>query len=260
MIGDTMTDSYINLDADYIHFTFSSFPEAFSIDGGRRWRAIKDDTFDLRWLQRLLKKDLTLHVSDKPINRKTKRHPTDAVIVTFSTINKRPRAPRLVINYKIAADPIGETHGDWMLTERGGSTAVKESIRIMQLPSLGYGQFFPGETNGIPVEPLRDGKPHRTPYLIRTAPQPPTQPGGAYTAASRTRRINAMSQQRAPNYRIKNNTIRVRANTYVTISGETTHYTAKGTVDVSAVTGDIVIWQGATARRPASAKQTITRQ
>ena len=52
--------------------------------------------------------------------------------------------------------------------------------------------------------------------------------------------------------------IKVKANTYVSINGTTTLHTAKKDIDVLNVTGTIELWQAATAKKAATAKQPLT--
>jgi hypothetical protein len=259
----------INLSFDSITLPAGYAAVVFSTDGGNRWRAARADTFSAARFPALLNRGMTLHISDKPLDKTTKKPPEDSV-VTFPIINRRPAAPRLVINYAVAADPTGETPGEWVLTERNGTAAVRDGVEIgrgvtvnrrIVLDGAGYGQFLPDR--GVPVEPSVNDKSERSIFFIRTAPQVNEN---VYTAAGRTRRITALGQLKRPHYititRSATNTkpasaiVRVRPGTYVTINGETMLYTVRTDINVLGIEArDINFWHSATARRPASAKQ-----
>lgn len=279
----------INLTAETIAFADGYTPAAFSVDGGGTWRAVRAEMFTDANFPRLLSRDMTLHVSNMALDSQTRRPPANATIITFARINGRPQAPRLALNYEIGADSTGQTAGYWFLTERRGTTAVTEGIEVALLVNRavdenGWGTFHTTTTDlsGAPVasstgihvtelsvseQTLRNGRVRevirvvRTQYLIRTAP---TESNGTFTAASAPRRITASSELRMPRLRInaRSGAVRVRAGTYVRTHGEITLYTRD---DVRArrnevrITRNAEIWHEATARRPASAKQMLTR-
>jgi hypothetical protein len=190
--------------------------------------------------------------------------------VVFPRINGRAAAQRLSINYEIAKDTTGVPPGKWVLTERGGTAAVRNNVQVgvvsgRTVDDDGFGHFF--ANGGICVKPLTGSRPERTRYVIRTAPQAPAGSNTAFTAAGRARRINAVGQQPAPTLRIRTReakggapataALRIRANTYTTINGVTRLHTERTDIDVLNVTENIEVWLGAAARRPASAKQVL---
>jgi hypothetical protein len=195
----------INLTQETIAIPASYSVVTFSIDGGQKWRAVRADTFSAARFPRLFNKDLTLHISDKPINRATKKPEEGAAIVTFPRINKRPAAPRLAVNYALDADTTGRTPGHWLLTDRGGTTARRGSDIQIGLASgrmvdeKGFGQFFEAPNHGIPVLALEGARPVRTVYFVRLAPKPD---GAAFVPASKSARIRVSSELRAPRVRI----------------------------------------------------------
>jgi hypothetical protein len=247
--------------------------KAYSTNGGTKWRNVAGKPFDNAMLQKLLNKNLTLHLSDKPINKKTKEPAEDAEVITFAGINKRPKAPKLTVNYAIRADETGETPGQWVLTEKGGTDAVRAEIQIGAADSKRknrvtdrrhFGHFY--SVNGICVKELEGEKPEKTAYLLRTAP---VQDDETYTAASKPRKVTALSESKVTKYKVKLTkasktrpaaaAIRIRANTYTSMAEETAYHDAKDAVDVLEYKGSIKLWTGATAKRPASKHQVITR-
>jgi len=264
----------INLTKETLTIPAAYTPAAFSIDGGTKWRPVTGRLSAERF-PRLLNRDMTLHISDKPTDRKTKKPPDDAAIVRFAKINKRAPAPRLTINYLIGADPTGNTSGEWLLTERKSSTAVKNGVQIgvadagqksRVMDTNGFGHFY--SHCGICVMRLTGPRVTRHVYFIRTAP---TQT----TAASRPRRIRATSEQRAVRARVRSRpqrtnrdgsvrtaatvTLPVRKNTYSKMNGEVKLHNDRATLNVLNHTGTIELWTAATVRRPAGAKLVIER-
>ena len=204
---------------------------------------------------KLLSKGLELEITDGLSNQGRTPSDSDTVIV-FAKISKRPPAPKLRINYLIAADPTGETPGDWVLAEKNGTTAVKSDILIgvasgKTVDSSGWEKFNDGEKVGIPVK-ASGGK---TAYLFKsTAKQDRT----AYIPASKARKVSAVSSGKAPRYKVdtKSNLIKHKGNTYVKVGVDAAVLqSAKGEVTAA---GTYTFWIGATAKKPASAKQTIT--
>jgi hypothetical protein len=279
--GDDAPEFFINLTKETI-----TVPAGFSVTQFRtdnqKMKNVKQALSDLRF-PRLLNKDMTLQITD------------GTTTVTFPAINGRAQQQKLAVNFAIAADPTGATPGQWVLVARDDAKktdakAVRNNIEIgiaavnpangkplKVTDDNGFGRFF--DHCGICVKPLPPAvgtakpKPARTAYFIRTAPRPPAQDGGAYTAGSRARRINVMGQQRMPNFSIKirdakgsnpaTATINLRAGTYIwhegITSGKPALRSAKASEDVINVTSKIELWMAATPRRPASAKQELTR-
>lgn len=264
-------DVSISLTDETITFA-DGFPaiEAYSTDGGVKWKA---GSLTDAQVAKLLNKGMELWLCYKNYNSNAKKPQgsgNEHNIVAFPKINERPKAPKLTINYALAADTNGKSLGAWVLSEKGGSKAVRDKIEI-GIPVMngnklgktvnndGFGRFY--DDRGICVKPLTGTKPERSAYFIRIAPE--ERANGTYTAAGRHRRIRASGELKAPRYKIniKGETaaISVRANTYVTMNGTTTPYTTKTPVNVLNAAGNIEIWQGATVRKPASAKQILTR-
>ncbi|MCL2099413.1 MAG: Ig-like domain-containing protein [Oscillospiraceae bacterium] len=234
--------------------------KSFSIDGGTKWKAAKADTFSDAKLNKLFSKELNLRISDTAIDKATKQPGEGAVIVTFPKINKRPKIDKLVVNYAIGADASGATAGAWVLTVKDGSSSVKNDIEVglasgKVLDDYGYGRFTGanGSKNGIAVQPLTGAKPAKTVYFIRNAAK---QSGSVYTPASKARKINVLGEQKQPQYKVSKGIIKYKANTYTQPGSSTASLrTAKGEWTTA---GEVTLWMAATAKKPASAKQTLT--
>ena len=274
---------FIDLTTETLHLDGRTI-EAYSIRtnnrGERVWRAGGASLTPERFV-RMLNRDLDLWICFRDFNpnaRKPQGSGDEHNIIAFPAINRRPAAPRAVVNFEKRADLTGDTFGRWLLTTRvrsgetpvimgaGLEIAVADAANRNRTPdSRGFGVFCAdadGVVHGIPVLPLGlvNGNPRvvRTSYLIRTAPT--ANADGTFTAAGRPRRINVSSVLRAPNLRVNNNDIlRVRANKSVLMNGVVTSHATRQDIPVGGVTGNIIIWTNATARRPASAHQTITR-
>jgi hypothetical protein len=243
----------------------------YSLDRGGTWRFATIASMN-RMLPRLLNRDMELWLSDTAEGGNLKRMPNaDTVfagrIIAFDKIYSRPN-DNLVVNYSIFADNIGITPGAWTFTERNGTIPFTDSVEIRNSSHSEFVRF----TGSIPIKSWAEAgnRVLREQYSFRigardnglVTPQPTWSSANnhhTYTAASRApnrrpRRITIMSEQRAPNYRIRNNTITIRANTFANINGTVTHFSNRATIDATGVTQ---IWQGATARRPASAKWSL---
>ena len=117
---------------------------------------------------------------------------------------------------------------------------------MVTLDASGWGAFH--KDYSIAVEPLpASGKPLKTTYWLRTTPK---KSGTEYISASKYKKISVDSIQKAPNYKVKGDVTKLKANTI--FNG--TFY--KDGISVKLKSGD-KIWQAATVKKPASAKQTI---
>ena len=241
---------------------------AYSTDGGTKWKAAKPAVFSAAKFNKLLNKELTLHLSDKAIEKETKQPPSDAVIVKFPKIDKRPKITKLVVNYAIGDDITGELEGTWVLTEKDGTSSVKAGMEVAVAAANrktpddnGFGRFIGGNgtKEGIIVMPLTGTKVAKTTYLIRNGPTPASGniTSGNITPASKFRRINVAGEQKAPKYKVnvKNGIIKLKANTYTKVgSANAVRNAEKSEWDK---VGDVIVWTAATAKKPASAKQFL---
>ncbi|MCL2002650.1 MAG: hypothetical protein FWG72_01440 [Oscillospiraceae bacterium] len=269
-----LSGAEINLTRETFNIPAGHTIEAYSTDGGMTWKA---GSLTEAQVIKMLNKGMELWLCTKDYNKNAKKPQgsgNEHNIIAFAKINKRPTALKLVINYAIAADATGATPGAWVLTEKNGTAAVKENIQVgvasgKTVDANGYGQFFSGAANGIPVVALTGAKPAKTTYFIRTAPSGPSA-NGEYTAAGKAKKINVAGEQKTPSFKVTAKAekgsnpataiIKVKAGTYVSINGgEPALYATKADVDVLSVTGTIELWLAATAKKPATAKQTLTR-
>ena len=254
----------INLTAETIAIPATYTSVAYSTDGGVKWKAAKPDTFSGVKFPKLLNKGMTLVLSDKPIDRVTRKPEDGATVVTFAKIKERPPAPKMVINYAIAADPTGGTPGEWVLTEKNGAAAVKNGMEIGKadaknknktLDASGFGKFY--ADRGIPVELLENNKVVKNVYYIRIAPRD-KDGDGAYTAAGKPKKVSAVSQQKAKNYNVKNG-LKFSAGVYVSIDDGPAAFKAKNEafdiLDAFNAGVKIEIWFAATPKKPAGDKQ-----
>lgn len=97
IVSGSETGFFIDLNKEIITVPSTYTPVAFSIDGGVKWKEAKDRLSAAKF-PKLLSKDLSLRLSDKPIDKTTKKPADGAAIVSFAKINRRPAAPKLAIN------------------------------------------------------------------------------------------------------------------------------------------------------------------
>ncbi|MCL2082186.1 MAG: InlB B-repeat-containing protein [Oscillospiraceae bacterium] len=244
-------------------------PSQYNIGNGK-WKSVGNVLSDKKKFAKLLNKGMTLSLRDAAGQE-----------ITFPQINPRPRNPRLSINYSITEDKTGASPGAWVLAEKSSLTAAKEKIQIAVSTAAskgkepnehGWGKFYPGDTsNGICVKPLPDNnKVGKTAYIYRIAPSGNTTEG--YSPASKQRKVNATSELRKPNIRVKikekkgsviSATLRVKKGMYVRSYfnriGEETLLPRAEKYDISMVqiSGPVEVWMGARPKKSASAKNWL---
>ncbi|MCL2082510.1 MAG: WG repeat-containing protein [Oscillospiraceae bacterium] len=269
---------------------------AFSTDGGAKWKNIKpeiqaprDDKNPLNSrtskgknnFAKLLGKGMTLHLSDKPYNSKTKSLEDGAFEVKFPKIEPAKPLPKLAVNYLFGANEkscYGEFDGQWVLmtkVKKGQAPQIaKDDIQIaaeelamggLAVRIMGaWGKFYSGETNGVCVRPLQKNEKGKDVvvkrrYFYRVPPSGDGTTANPYTAASKPKKITATSQQKTPKYKVdtKKSIIKYKANTYVSING--------GVPELKLGKGELPIadgntyefWMAATVKKSASAKLKI---
>jgi hypothetical protein len=281
----TIIDGFsINLTKETIQIPSTYRPLLFSIDDGQRWRAVKDGMFSDDRFPRMLNRPMSLRISDREIDRSTRQPQEGAQIVSFATIFGRAALPRLSVNFALGADLSGDTSGTWVLTRQmlppnADRTLSKRELRALMVTVIekegmliaeadatrrqpnerGYGRFhgLNGTANGIVVKPLpSDNRVIKSTYFIRIGAE--RRSDTDFRAASRPRRINIRGQGRAPNYRIRDNVIRVRAGTGLLLGGQLESFSDRTDVNVSGRSGEAELWINATARRAATKKQPLT--
>ncbi|MCL2083038.1 MAG: InlB B-repeat-containing protein [Oscillospiraceae bacterium] len=216
---------------------------AYSKDGGKKWVNIKPEhqalahpknpfnsntipgnpTRTKNNFAKLLNKDLNLLLSDKPYNKKLAAAqsvdgiqgiPSDAAVYGFPTINKRPKFPKIMVNYSYTADWSGKTAGKWRAVRKDGKNALSpQESRDIQIgvsdPGnkksvgiFGYGWYWDCDhegacsdapnskaCEGYPVEDKDKTADHW--YFVRLEPKEHTGADDVktYTAASKSKRI-----------------------------------------------------------------------
>jgi hypothetical protein len=258
-------DCYIDLTRETLNIPARFNIEAHSFDAGRTWRAggLTNEAFAKR-LNR--ETELWLCFRDyNPNSRKPQGSGDEHNIIAFDKIGARPGAPRLVVNYAVSTC-LEDESGSFMLTLRDGTVPASDILIGVadnsgrRVNNRGFGRF--NRDTGISLEVQEGKRATRTTYFIRSAP---LATGRAFTAASKTRRVRALSKRLAPAHEINFNseTIRLKngeayalgLDDFITVTER------KGIeLDVSAHITDkrfIRIRGTGTARRPMSAIQTI---
>jgi len=208
-------DAYINLENESLnpppYFTIA----AYSVDGGRKWKA---GTILPANFPKLLNKELKLIIADK-YDTRAKLPTSDATKITFSKINTRPKSntEKLKPNYSVLADSTGLTPGAWILARNGVGSAVYEGYQMM-LSSNGKalgGEWQKMPADGIAVQPNGAAK---KVYFVRSAP---VVDNDAYVPASKPFKVTPLTQGKASKIKAdyKNETIKLRAG--MTIFGGT---------------------------------------
>jgi hypothetical protein len=180
---------------------------SFSIDGGARWRNIRDYKALERRLPRLLDRGMELWIANKVVPKRRdsgdntefrdalQKHADEAI--KFPRINPRPRMPRLMIRH---INP-----EQWVLQARDSTVVFVRGIEITDLrpprpgEALSYGRFPDIGSISVPA--------FRTQYFVRIAPTfdgkaagdgdaPNDAGGGTYTPGSRPQRITVRPQYR----------------------------------------------------------------
>jgi hypothetical protein len=236
---------FIDLSTETLHTPDNINPNdyAYNINNSKRWiRGLPD-------IPRMLNRPSHLLIAD--YDATTKKPVLGGKLIYFPAIEARPRvATRLRPNYLPQADPTGATPGAWVLSPRGRGEAVTENVEI----ALASGRVRSGDWAAMPETGVAvTGQ--RATYFVRTAP---ITEAGRYVPASRPYRVTAAAQQKEPRYSVRNDAVRIRANTYITIGGETELRSQAGNVSVSDVTGTVSLWMAATERRPASRVQELS--
>jgi uncharacterized repeat protein (TIGR02543 family) len=246
----TSPDSFfINLTSETINMSQNFTVSAYSVNGGRSWKRGALPTGDR--LNRLFNRELTLWLAPS-LDGKTPA----GEFIKFPTITARPRA-----NLERLAPRYGaET---WNLTKRRTDTPAERDYEWAKsangrTPDAGATWMLSenGKCN-IAIEPPRV----RTRYIFRTPATGDGSVANPYIPASRMFRVRPRPFAKAPNYSIRNDSIRLRnGDWYIIENGEPVH--SDGTpLDVKDVPKDtiITIWRGQTGVRPPSARQDIRR-
>jgi hypothetical protein len=278
----------INLTKDRLELTDSFAPALFSVDGGKKWRAVKGEQLTTKF-GKMLNKGLTLHLADKA---EGKVPAVDARVIQFQQIGARPKIGKFSVNYGIFADATGVTPGGWAISTKENVKKPTKDLKVGDALTIGW-QVGIGPADvpkaktvdvngfgyfcriadctvcrgrGISVKSLGDEtKPIRTPYFFRSeARMTVSATGITYVAGSRAKRANILSELKLTKYGVKvkgdAHNLKVKANTFVSINGGAPTLYNKETIDLAKITPTpttVVVWQQATGKRPVTKKQPV---
>ncbi|GHV17638.1 hypothetical protein FACS18949_13010 [Clostridia bacterium] len=180
------------------------------------------------------------------------------MVIGFPDIQARPKTNILKLkpNYLPEADPTGATGGNWVLSPKGIGNAVFEGYNFAvssngKTPDSAWADM--PETR-IPVAPY--GSP-KIKYLVRTAP---IVTNFRNVPASKAFKITPAIQGKAPNLRpnYKKNVLPLKAGMSVQVADEINATALKKDFSITELDGKTIeVWQGATSKKPASAKQLL---
>ena len=207
----------INLTAETLTVPTPTSIQAYSTDGvGKKWTAVKTGVdlfnpktgaFGTAKFAKLLDKGMTLwlYCGTNFGVKELPDHPDDPDIIKFTEIKKRDPAPKAAVDYQIGADMTGATTGDWVLVAKSTGTLLKAGIEIAAADSKGktpdgngYGKFYDGATNGIPMKEMDGTKVVKSVYFARYAPK---LSNDIYYPASKSAKITVSSETKAPKYK-----------------------------------------------------------
>ena len=289
--GAQVESTYINLTTEKLVTEFDY--KCYSIDGGTKWKTATKKLTDKN-IASMLNKGMTLMLADK-FDSKAKQPSDDAAVYTFDTINARPAAPKLKVDYSVYPNASGAAANQWGLTDSNGAALTTDDLALLDfgatdskgknLTDAGYGSW--PASGGLRVAPLSSGKSVALTYFVRVAP---VAGSGEYTPASKVVKIKAKGLQKAPSLKVdyKNEVIKLKkdmsiyfgsnvpsSGTIPALSDSAAAYDdyagkiCKVTTADQAKTGvkigpyltnarnTVIIWSEATAKKPASALQTI---
>ena len=283
--GDDDT-SIINLTQETITLAADFEVGSYSIDG-EKWKLVGSKDFGKNILPKLFSKDMTnLSISastelGKIGSGKNKVPVVDGTeegskvaatdIVKFPKINKRAALDKLVINYALFADnaktPDTESpYGKWTLAKKDdpATTDAANFVAVSpadKKPTAGelYTAFAPQ-----PVKKDKDDAKTAV-WFVKVNAKEVTE-NVEYTAASKTKKYAAKPAAKAPSFTVKD--IKVGDNKVkgIKVKKNMNYFEAEGTVqstgDGSTLVAPIItpgkytIWTPATAKKPASIRQT----
>ncbi len=282
--GKTVRSAYINMTRETLTPAISY--KCYSLDGGSKWKEAKSPLTD-KQIAGFLNKGGTLSIADK-YDKKAKGPAEGAVILNFPTINKRPAAPKLKVNYAAYPDKTGATNGQWMLADASLETLSAEELAKLEIGVLAAGKkevdasawkdLPAGE--GIDMLGLNNGKVASTVYMVRYK-------ATADTPASKAAKVTVKGLLKAPKAKTdyKKEIIRLKAGSVVyfgeTPDSEATELgpepktfndyagkfieidseTSKKGLDISAYITDsrntMLVWVGATQKKAATEAATV---
>lgn len=249
---DKMEAAYLDLIAEELVIPTEFSVASYSTDGGKTWKAATKG-FDNATLEKLINKELTLALSNEVMDKKTKKFSSEADVIYFDKIQARPKLDKPTVSYTaidVGSNPISK----WTLVSKGANTpytAASLQVAPMDGKTIGtYSEF--NTTAGKDVLPFDSGV-KKEDYAVRIIA---SEKDGKYTPASKYTKVSVMAQQAAPKYKVSKGAVSYKAGTWIAEgSAEAVLKNGKGSF-TSEKEVTISAWMAATAKKPASAKQT----
>ncbi|MDR2878292.1 MAG: InlB B-repeat-containing protein [Fusobacteriales bacterium] len=189
------SEAYIDLQTETIVLPSGFNIAAYSVNGGGSW---KKGRIMSEKIPGMFNKILDLVITDN-YDSKAKKPADNAKIITFNTVEKRPKANILKLkpNYAVLEDPTGVTAGKWVLAEKGSDTAIIDGYQIVRFPNGKLPkppQKINWEDMPAGIEILPYGSEKQT-YFVRSSP---ITENGQYIPASKPFKIKPAVQTKAP--------------------------------------------------------------
>ncbi|MDR0248607.1 MAG: leucine-rich repeat domain-containing protein [Oscillospiraceae bacterium] len=224
----------INLTAQTVALPGGFVAAAYSVNGGAKWK--KGELPSGEKLAKLINRGMTLWLASSYDSSAKK---AAGVIIRFPKINRQQKAnPEKLKPYYLS-----ET---WELRAKSG-----------QGPQGNYdysadGQWFAFTDGEFAV---LSGNTKRT-IFFRTCAV--TETDGSYTPPGKAFRIKPANFGKAPNYKPKNGTVKLKnGSIYQAGSAEPERITAPIVLALGELTGKLTVWKGETGKKPRSEKQEI---
>ena len=225
---------------------------AFSTDGGLKWKNVaRNKSFGNAEFVKLLARGVSLQVSDKAIDSKTKKPPANADIVRFQSIAARPKLSKYVINY-------GVKDGEWALTARGSKTpltGLEIAGQSLENPKLAGRYSEIGATAAMELQKVRPTADGKSVVFVRVAAT--MDAAGRIIPASTAKRASVSAFLKAPSLRQTNGVVRVKKGMERLTGGAWAPAIAGGIAGEVTITGNTDFRIAATERRPASTTTTV---
>ena len=278
-------------DASVINLTQETVTPATDFEiksyfNGEKWVNIGTKDINVVFAK-LIKKDLVgFAISDKIVAKKDDETKKDvkgepefgAVIVKFPTIKARQALPKLVINYLIGANddeasPTAGEFGTWTLVDKAEAEPTATYANLVGAKPENGIKFAKGEDKNFvefaaqAVAGNKDDARENTWFVKVNAVGDATS---GYTAASKVKKFTAKPASKEPNLLVKEAAFKVPGSTdkvdgIKVKKGMKYFQSVEGTPEIKDIgdgktpitaTGTYTFWTPATAKKPASIRQT----
>jgi len=252
-------EAFINLTTERVGLPEGYTVQAFSLDGGQRWRRGALPAQDR--FPRLLNRGMTLHVTNR-WDTSEKKPSDEGQTITFPEIKARPKR-----NPGRLAPFYGSTH--WGLApRRSAAWSDVTSAGIEYAPSSNGRTPNDNTWLPLPAEGIEIASGGRNTFLFRIAPD-----GSGAVPASPVWRVRPANFGKTPGYKAPTAArplLRLKRGDLLLIDGQTTPLgSLTERTDLTVVHGTpgagelpsaavVTIWRAATGRRPPSLVQTLT--